>query len=289
MDRTSSFSRRDLIRLGASAAALSPLFGLAPAVEPEPVAEADPWLGLKMGIATYTFHKVPLEQTIKDVHQVGISYVSIKDAHLPLRSTAEQRKAVVTKFKEAGIIPLSCGNIGMKENESDVRNAFEYARDIGVPTIVCTPVPAILPMLDKLVKEFDIKLAIHNHGPEDKLWPSPYTAWEAIQKYDERIGLCIDVGHTARAGVDPSEAIHRCSARLYDLHLKDIAGPKGKTHSVEVGRGILDIRKILASLLEVRYQGLIGLEYEKDMNDPLAGVAESIGYVRGVLSGMKRA
>ncbi len=288
MDRPPALTRRDLIRLGASAAALSPLVGLAPAAEPEPPATpADPWRGLKVGIATYSFHKVPLEQTIRGVRQVGVGYVSIKDAHLPLKSTAEQRKAAVKKFKDAGITPLSCGNIGMKDNETDVRNAFEYARDIGVPTIVCTPVPAVLPLLDRLVKEFDIKVAIHNHGPEDKLWPSPYTAWDAIGKLDPRIGLCIDVGHTARAGVDPSEAIRRCSARLYDLHLKDIAGPKGKTHTVEVGRGDLDIRGILASLLAVRYTGLVGLEYEKDMNDPLAGVAESIGYVRGVLSGMK--
>ena len=289
MHPPTALSRRDLIRLGASAAALASLQGLAPSSKAADPETADPWLGLKMGVATYTFHKVPLEQTIKAVKQVGVHYVSIKDAHMPLRSTAEQRKAVVAKFKEAGITPLSCGNIALKDNESDVRNAFEYARDAGLPTIVCTPVPAILPMLDELVKEFDIKLAIHNHGPEDKLWPSPYTIWDAIQKYDSRIGLCIDVGHTARAGVDPSEAIRRCSARLYDLHLKDIAGPEGKTHAVEVGRGNLDVRGMLAALLEIKYAGLIGLEYEKDMADPIAGVAESVGYVRGVLSGMKRA
>jgi sugar phosphate isomerase/epimerase len=279
-----------LIRLGASAAALSPLFGFAPgdptpAAAPEPT---DPWLGLKVGIATYTFHKVPLDETIKAVRQVGVNYVSIKDAHLPLKSTAEQRKAVVKKFRDAGITPLSCGNIGMKENESDVRNAFEYARDIGVPTIVCTPVPAILLLLDKLVKEFDIKVAIHNHGPEDKLWPSPYTAWDAIQKLDERIGLCIDVGHTARCGVDPAEAIRKCAARLYDVHLKDLSAIEVKSRPCEVGRGVLDIRGILQALLDVKFARLVGLEYEKDMNDPLPGIAESIGYERGVLSGMKQ-
>ncbi len=287
MHRPRAFSRRDLIRLGASAAALPALLGLAHGAEPAPLEKpADPFLGLKIGIATYTFSRLPLDETIKDVKRVGVHYVSIKDAHLPLKSTAEQRKAVVQKFKDAGITPLSCGNIGMKDNESDLRNVFEYARDIGVPTIVCTPIPAALPILDNLVKEFNIRVAIHNHGPEDKLWPSPYTAFDAIQKLDPRIGLCIDVGHTYRAGVDPSEAIQRCAERLYDIHLKDLAGAPGKLHAVEVGRGILDIRKMLTILLDLRYQGLIGLEYEKDMADPLAGVAESLGYVRGVLSGV---
>ncbi len=292
MDQPLALSRRDLIRLGASAAALSPLIGLtgkgvSAAEETSKWSPAEP-LGLKLGIATYSFSKIPIEPTIKGIKQVGVKYVSIKEAHMPLKSTAEQRKEAVKKFRDAGITPLSCGNIGMKDNESDVRNAFEYARDAGIPTIVCAPIPSILPMLDKLVKEYDIKLAIHNHGPEDKNFPGPYVVWEAIQKYDERIGLCIDVGHTKRAGTDPAEAIRRCSARLYDVHLKDIAKKAdGKWTTMEVGRGDLDIRGIFMALLDIKYPHLIGLEYEKDMNDPLAGIAESLGYVRGMLSGMK--
>jgi inosose dehydratase len=294
MERPTALTRRDLVRLGVSALALSPLTGGLAATRvlaADPTPNADPFLGLRVGVATYTFSRVPLEKTIRDIKQVGVQYVSIKEAHLPLKSTAEQRKEVVKKFKEAGITPLSCGNIAMKDDESAVRNAFEYARDAGIPTIVCTPVPQILPLLDKLVKKFDIKLAIHNHGPEDKLWPSPYTIWEAVQKYDERIGLCIYVGHTARTGVDPAESIKRCAGRLYDVHLKDIATSEvgSKSSPVEVGRGVLNIHKILGNLLDINFRGLVGLKYEKDMNDPLAGVAESIGYVRGVLSDMKRA
>ncbi len=288
MDKPASLTRRDLARLGISAAALSPFLALAPRAQAAEDAITE-FRGLKVGIATYTFSKVPLEKTLKDIKQIGVHYCSIKDAHMPLKSTAEERKAVVKKFKDAGITPLSCGNIAMKDNESDLRNIFEYARDAGIPTIVCTPQPAALPMLDKLVKEFDIRLAIHNHGPEDKLWPTPYTAWDAIQNLDERIGLCVDVGHTARAGVDPAEAIRRCAARVYDIHLKDIATKEPKAKVIEVGRGALDIPGILTALLDIKYSRLIGLEYEKDMADPLAGAAESIGYVRGVLTVMKSA
>jgi sugar phosphate isomerase/epimerase len=191
-------------------------------------------------------------------------------------------------FRDAGITPLSCGNITMSDDESETRNAFEYARDAGIPTIVCKPTRQSLPFLDKMVKEYDIRLAIHNHGPEDKVWPSPYDPWEAIQSFDERIGLCIDVGHTARCGVDPVEAIRKCSTRLYDVHLKDLSVIEVKSRVCEVGRGVLDIRGILQALLDLKFARLVGLEYEKDMKEPVPGIAESIGYVRGVLSGMKQ-
>ena len=294
MDPLSALSRRNFVRLGVTAAALSPLAGpgarnLARAAAPESGGDDDPWRGLKVGIATYTFSKLPLDEAIEDIRRVGVHYVSIKDAHLPLKSGAEQRKAVARKFRDAGITPLSCGNVTMSDDESEIRNAFEYARDAGIPTIVCKPTRKSLPTLDRMVKEYDIKLAIHNHGPEDKVWPSPYDPWEAIQSYDERIGLCIDVGHTARCGVDPAQAIRKCSARLYDVHIKDIASNEGKSRPVEVGRGVLDIHAILRSLLDLKFAHHVGLEYEKDMKDPLPGAAESIGYIRGVLSNMKGA
>jgi sugar phosphate isomerase/epimerase len=292
MDRTSSLSRRGFVGLAASAAALAPLADApsrALAQSPDPARGHDPWLGLKVGVASYTFSRLPLDATIAGIRRVDVHYVSIKEAHLPLKSTAEQRKAVVAKFREAGITPLSCGVIGMKVGESDLRNAFEYARDAGIPTVVCSPVHDALPALEGLVKEFDIKLAIHNHGPEDKLWPSPLDVWEAVQKLDRRVGLCIDVGHTAHCGVDPAKAIRSCAERLYDVHIKDLESNGPRARPVEVGRGVLNIGGILAALREVGFGGHVGLEHEKDMNDPLPGVAESIGYIRGTLASMRTA
>jgi len=290
MNRPSAHSRRQFVRLGASAAALPALARLTPGLRAEEAGpKGDPWLGLKVGVASYSYSRLPLEAAVQGVRRVGVRYVSIKDAHLPLKSTAAQRKAAAQAFRDAGITPLSCGVIALNDNESDVRNAFEYARDAGIPTIVCKPTRRSFPMLDALVKEFDIRLAIHNHGPEDKVWPSPLDVWEAVQKHDERIGLCIDVGHTARCGVDPAKAIRTCAPRLYDLHIKDLDGTDAKSRPVEIGRGVLDVRGMLAALRDVKYAHHVGLEYEKDLKDPIPGVAESIGYLRGVLSGMKHA
>ena len=279
-----SISRREVLKTGALAAAILPVSGLRLSA---PNA-ADAWQGLKVGVASYTLRKLPLEEAIRAIRRVGLGYVSIKDFHLPLTSTAEQRRAVARRFTDAGITPMSCGNITMQNDEANVRQAFEYARDAGLPTIVCSPHPDSMPILDRMVKEFDIRLAIHNHGPEDKRFPSPYDVWKAVQPFDKRIGLCIDVGHTARAKVDPAEAIVKCRDRLYDLHFKDITSTEPNGTTVEAGRGVLDLKSILQAVLKIRYPYLFSIEYEKDADDPVPGLAETVGYTKALLAGLKR-
>jgi sugar phosphate isomerase/epimerase len=288
-----TISRRDLLKTGAFAAVI-PSINLtsfaAPAAE-----ETDPWLGLKIGVATYTVRELPIEEAIKAVKRVGLKYVSIKNVpnHIDLTHTSEVRKQRAQMFRDAGLVPLSVGNVGMKNDEADMRRAFEYARDVGVPTMVCSPtrdagdLDKWVKTLDPLVKEFNIKLAIHNHGPEDSNFPSPYDVMKAVENYDKRIGLCIDVGHTARANVDPAESIIKCRERLYDVHMKDISAMGNRNTPIESGRGILNSRSILAALVKIKYQGLVGFEYEKDSKDPVPGLAESVGYVKGLLAGLK--
>ena len=276
-------SRREFARTGALAAAALPLAGRPAAAA---AGRADAWRGLKAGVASYTLRKLPLDAAIQAIRRVGLSYVSIKDFHLRLDSTPDERRAVAQKFKDAGITPLSCGNITMRNDPANIRQAFEYARDIGLPTIVCSPHPDSFPILDRMVKEFGIRLAIHNHGPEDKRFPSPYDVWKAVQPYDERIGLCVDVGHTARAKVDPAEAIRKCRERVYDVHFKDVDSTEPNGQTVEAGRGVLDLPSVVRALLEIRYPHLLSFEYEKDEKDPVPGLAETVGYTKGLLAGM---
>lgn len=280
-------NRRELLKSGALAAAVWPFGEIAGVAAPQ-TDKKDPWRGLKIGVATYTLREFPIEEAIKGVQRVGLKYVSIKNVknHVDLSHTPEERKQRAQMFRDAGITVLSVGNVGMKNDEADIRRAFEYARDVGVRTIVCAPDKNSVPILDKMVKEFDIRLAIHNHGPEDKQFPSPYDVMKAVEKYDKRIGLCIDVGHTARAGVDPAESIIKCRERLYDLHMKDIYALGNRNTPIESGRGILDQKAILAALIKIKYDGLVGFEYEKDGKDPVPGLAESVGYIKGLLAGM---
>ena len=287
MSEQKLFSRREVMKAGALASVAMSLTGGAPstaAAHASPRADGDPWRGLKVGVASYTLRKMPLEAAIKSIRRLDLKYVSIKDAHLPMNSTAEERRAVARRFREAGVTPLSCGNVTMQNDEANIRAAFEYARDAGLPTIVCSPDPASMPILDRMVREFDIKLAIHNHGPEDKRFPSPYDAWKAAEKYDRRIGLCLDVGHTARAKVDPAEAILRCRARLYDVHFKDISSTEPEGRTVEAGRGVLNLASVLRALLKIKFPHLVSFEFEKDPDDPLPGLAETVGFTKALLA-----
>lgn len=282
-------NRRTLLQGVAVGAASVPLSGLgAPlsAAVPAPGAAGDPWRGLQAGVASYSLRELPLDAAIEAIRRVGLRYVSIKSFHLPLESDTATRRAVAAQFAAAGITPLSCGNVTMENDEADVRRAFEYARDVSVPTIVCSPDPDSMPLLDAMVKEFDIRLAIHNHGPEDDRFPSPYEVWDAVQAWDPRIGLCIDAGHTARAQVDPAEAIRRCRERLYDFHIKDVDSTEPDGRTLEMGRGVLDFPAMLGALVEVGYAHLLSFEYEKDPEDPLPGLAESVGYAKGILRAM---
>jgi sugar phosphate isomerase/epimerase len=285
-DKVFAPSRRNLLKAGAMSVVCASGFGLSEKISGKSLTgeKMDPFRGLKIGVTSYATRKLSLDDTIKILKRLELNYISIKDFHLSLRSAKEERQAVAQKIRAAGLNLVGCGVINMKD-EAEMRNAFEYARDAGIPTIVCTLDPSNVAMLDKMVKEFGTRVAIHNHGPEDKKFPTPDSVAEAIARSDERIGLCIDIGHTIRAGVDPAQAIRKHAKRLYDLHLKDVteAVPGGK--NIECGRGVIDLPSVMKALRDIRYQNHVALEYEIHADDPLPGMAESIGYVKGILAG----
>jgi inosose dehydratase len=236
-----------------------------------------------LGMAGYTFYKLSIEKTIEIMKRVGVTNISLKDIHMPMKSTQEQINSVIEKFKAAGLNVYTVGVIYMKTKES-VDQAFEYARMAGVKMIVGAPDYELLPYVEGKVKSYDIRVAIHNHGPDNPLYPNASDIWKHIKDLDPRMGICIDIGHTTRDGQDPSVDILRYKSRIFDLHIKDVdkATKEGKT--VEIGRGIIDIPKVVTTLRKIKYSGSCSLEFEKDMDDPLAGIAESIGYFKGVMA-----
>ncbi|MCX6327376.1 MAG: sugar phosphate isomerase/epimerase [Bacteroidia bacterium] len=236
-----------------------------------------------IGMAGFTFKEFTVEKTIEMMNRIRVTNLSLKDFHMPLNSTQEQINAVLEKFKIAGINVYTVGVVYMKTQES-VDQAFEYAKMAGVKMIVGAPNYELLPYVEKKIKTYDFKLAIHNHGPDNPLYPNATDIWDHIKDLDPRIGICIDIGHTTRDGEDPSADIEKYSKRIYDIHIKDVnkATKEGKT--IEIGRGVIDIPKVVATLRKVKYSGSCSLEFEKDMKDPLAGIAESIGYFKGVMA-----
>lgn len=245
--------------------------------------------GVRIGMCSYTFRNFDRAQVIGFMKQLGISTINLKDVkdHLPSTSAADEQKAL-DDYKAAGILPTAVGTVYFRKDEdADIREKFEYAKRAGVRVIVAgDPEPTVLPRIERFVKEYDIRLAIHNHGPEDKIWKSPLDVLNAVKGMDERMGCCIDVGHTMRAGVNPVQAIKAAGRRLHDVHMKDLAKADAKDSQVSVGRGLMPVREIYQALEAVNFPGYVDLEYEIHGDDPMPGVIESIAFERGVLAGM---
>lgn len=242
-------------------------------------------LSFKLGIASYSFREFSLDEALKMTKRLNIENISLKDFHLKLDASDAEIAEAVQKCKNAGIRLYGGGVIYMNTTE-EVDRAFEYARKAGMEIIIGVPKHELLPYVEKKVQQFNIKLAIHNHGPGDKNYPSAESAYEKIKDMDSRMGLCIDIGHTARIKRDPSQDIRKYYNRVFDVHIKDVTRDDETGSTCEIGRGIIDIPKFLREVIRLQYTGILALEFEKDANDPLPGMAESIGYIKGVLAGL---
>jgi sugar phosphate isomerase/epimerase len=240
--------------------------------------------GLKLGITSYSTRKFSLEEALAINNRLNADYISLKSFHLPLEASPDEIKAVATKVAEVSLTLMGCGVVYLPNDEETIRNAFEYAQTGGMPVITASPDIDALPICNELVQEYDIKIAIHNHGPGDEKYPLPTDAYDLVKDLDPRMGVCPDIGHTKRLGADPVEAIKQVFDRMHDFHIKDVNAAKPDGSTCEVGRGVIDIAAVLQTLLDLEYDGHVALEFEKDPEDPVPGMAESLGYIRGVLS-----
>lgn len=281
-------SRRNFLKaaaLGSAGAALGPAL-LARAAAPRTGA-APPAAPVKLGVATYSLRKFSREEAIAMVKALGAPYVSVKSFHLPYELSPAELAAGVREFERAGIEVVSSGNNNIREDTDEhVRPFFEYAKAAGIPMLVIAPTPEVMPRIERFVKAYDVKVAIHNHGPEDRYFPAPQDALEVIRGMDPRVGVCVDVGHTARTGTDVVEAIAESGDRLLDVHMKDLRDLSDKESQVIVGQGAMPVADIFTQLQRMGYTGTVNLEYEIDADDPLPGMEQSFAYMRGVLAGL---
>ncbi|MCX6574360.1 MAG: TIM barrel protein [Candidatus Aminicenantes bacterium] len=241
--------------------------------------------GFALGLASYTCREFGLDAALAMARRVGLDRICLKDMHLPLDSPAEVIRATVEKVKARGLVPYACGVVYMT-SEAEVDRAFAYAATAGLGVMVGVPEHDLLGRAERKVQETGISLAIHNHGPGDLRYPTPASVLERVSKLDPRIGVCLDVGHCRRSGIDPARAAAACGPRLLDVHMKDVSAATAEGATVECGRGVIDLPRLLRTLGAIGFRGTASFEYEKDGGDPLAGLAESVGYVRGVLAAL---
>lgn len=277
-------TRRNFIRtaaLGAAASVMAPAIGKgypALAKGSSSRASAAPY---KIGVAGFTFAHFNIDQSIAMMNRIGVADLSLKDFHLPLNSTPEKISEVLGRFKAGGINIYAVGVIYMTSKDA-IDKAFDYTRKVGVPLMIGVPAPDLIDYTEQKVKEYDIWIAIHNHGPEDKLYPHPKMVYDLIKDRDKRMGLCLDIGHSQRAGADPVTMVKQYGHRIYDMHIKDVTAAQRDGKAIEIGRGMINFPGLVKELYKQKYNGHCSIEFEKDMTDPLPGIAESIGYFKGV-------
>ena len=258
----------------------------------------DPFGGLNVGLTTFSTRKLSLDDTVGLLAKVGVENIALKSFHLPLRSSPGERAAVRRQLADAGLELRGCGVVGLKNDEADMRRKLDYVRDMGAAVVTVTIPEEAFTLLDRVVKDYDIRVAVHTHGPEDQKADGnrravrtqlDYWRWDAtrilpmIEGLDRRIGVCVDVGHTFRLPLDPIKAIRECGDRLYDIHLKDLKEASRRRLDVPLGRGVVDIRGVLRALQQMNYAYHVALEYEAEPAAPQLGIAESFGFLRGVL------
>lgn len=282
-----TYSRRNFVQSGALIAAACAASTAVPSF-----AEASPASGkpspIHLGLASYTFRNFTRAQLIGFMKQLNLTALNAKNAKDHLPADPEEELKALEDYAAAGIQLHAAGTIGfLKDDDADIRRKFEYCKRAAISVIVAgSPAPETLPRIEKFVKEYDIRIAIHNHGPEDKLWPSPLDVLKAVKNMDPRMGCCMDIGHAARAGTDVVQAIHEVGPRLFNMHMKDLMNFEIKDSSAAVGDGIMPVREIFEALIATNYQGFVDLEYEVNEDDPMPGVISSFAYMRGVLAGM---
>ena len=277
-----SITRRNLLRGGAILTASTVLPTTANFLEAQQPSQSP----IRLGIASYTFRNFDQAHLIDFMKELKTPYLNLKDVHLPM-TPVDQIAVRAQQYRDAGLKLTAAGTIYFtKDDDDDIRSKFEYVKAAGIPIIVGAPTRQVLPRVEKFVKQYDIRLAIHNHGPEDKQWPSPLDVLDAVKSMDPRIGCCIDVGHTMRSGTDVIAAIRKVGTRLFDVHMKDLAESNVKESQVAVGDGIMPVPQIFRALADMHYPGNVDLEYEIHADDPMPGVIKSFAYMRGVLAGM---
>jgi sugar phosphate isomerase/epimerase len=245
---------------------------------------------LKLGVATYSLRKLTFPQAVAAIKELKVRYAKLKlEVHLPYDSTPDKVREAKKMLDGEGIILVGSGNTSLqKKDEGDIRQKFEFNKQLGVQVMTCAPTAETLPIVEKMVKEYDIKVAIHNHGPEDKHFPAPADALKLIKGMDPRVGVCMDAGHTSRTGVDIVKATRECGARLYDVDVKDLADAMVSRSQCDVGDGVLPIAGLFKLLKnEMKYQHVVMLEYEINADNPLPGMHRSFAYMRGVLAGLR--
>jgi sugar phosphate isomerase/epimerase len=277
--------RRRFLGAGASALALAAL----PALADDKAAVADkedPFGGFRLGAQSYTFREFDLEGALKRMKELGLRYGEFYQKHCPMTDKPEAIKAFLKLCKEYDVTPRAWGVQGFTKDHDKNKEIFEFGKALGLKMFSADPSPDSFDSLDKLCEEYKIAIGIHPHGPSGRglhRWYSAEVILAAVKDHNALIGSCLDTGHLIRAAqlgkkLDPAQQIRHMGKRNFGIHLKD--HDNAKKTDVVFGKGVLDVPAVLAALKEVKFDGMISIEYEANPKDPTADVRACVAVVK---------
>ncbi|WP_338598954.1 sugar phosphate isomerase/epimerase [Sulfolobus tengchongensis] len=231
---------------------------------------------MRLGIQSYSLRKLSYENALKAISDLGITYVEAFPRHLPPSNNTE---AVIELHKKFGTKLVAHGVNHLKNDEKELRSLFEFANKVGIEVITADPDEDALNLINDLVKEYNIKVAIHNHGPNHR-WGSFKRIYEYTKKLDYRIGMCLDLAHLVRYGENPIDAIETLSNRIHDIHIKDV---DSRGNDVIVGTGTINVKGVVNKVKELGLNTPLMIEYEPDPDNPINGIIRSVEFVKKIL------
>jgi sugar phosphate isomerase/epimerase len=267
---STNLSRRSFLAGTAGAVALSPLSPLSPLRRLASAASAS---NLNLGLQIYSLRNYKVDEALQHTRDLGFTFVEFYPGMYPIASDAAAIDTMKKKIADLGLTISAHGVNRFTKDAAANRKMFEFAKAAGIRTFGADPDPDSFASLDELVKEFDVRVAIHNHGPTHR-YNKAIDVLHAVEKYDPRIGACADLGHYLRSGERPVEVIRLLKGRLYGIHLKDFAELQDKTKGVILGKGHMDVPAVMAALVAADFpaDGALSVEYEENPQNPLADI-----------------
>ena len=240
---------------------------------------------LNLGIQMYSLRGYPVDEALGHVKDLGLKVIEFYPGMFPVTDDQAAIDAMKDKVSALGLTMSAYGVNRFTKDAAANRKLFAFAKAAGIPILGADPDPDSFASLDDLVKEFDIRIAIHNHGPTHR-YNKVIDVLDAIEKHDRRIGACADLGHYLRSGEQPTEVIRLLAGRLYGIHLKDFAEMQDKTKGVILGQGHIDVPAVFAALEQAKFpaDGALSIEYEENPTNPLAEIRACIEAARAALA-----
>jgi inosose dehydratase len=269
----SAITRRDFMKVSGSALAALGVNGLAV----KGASAAGPYGELRMGLQSYSLRNFSFADAMQRISKLGLGHVELFPGHLDHNAVTKSQLSDAQKLMaDLGIVPDAYGVVGFDKNEKAARKVFEFAQTLGLRSISSDPKPDSFDMLDGLVEEYKIPIAIHNHGPHHH-WGHPEVILKAVKDHNPLIGLCADTGHFLRAGEDPVKAIRMLKGRVFGLHVKDFISEK---EEVVAGDGNLNLAALFSETRKQHFDGACSMEYELTPEDPTDGLRAGLSNIR---------